>query len=279
MICSGETFNIGLTTSITGATVTYSWTTSVSGSVSGASGGTGNTISQTLTNNSDEIGVVTYIITPYIGDCSGTAVTATVTVAPRGKVTPLNNITYCHNEVTPITTFSTSIANGTVTYAWTNSNTNIGLVSSGITEIPSFTAKNANSAPIHGTIKVTPTNNYSEGANSVTCVGQPMNFNIFVNPLGQVNPISDLTVCDADHAVVNFSTTSTGGTTTYAWEHTNTTIGLATPGSGNISFTATNIENNQINSVFTVTPTFIYNDKTVVVILKTLPFMLIQEER
>ena len=265
LVCSGNPFRINLGTTITGATVRYRWTISVYGSVTGASNSPPNYansyITQTLNNTSDSAGSVTYTITPYINGtpCSGPPITAKVTVAPRGKVTTISPVTYCHGDLTAEITFNTSIKDGIVTYRWTNSNSNIGLDTAGNTKISSFTAQNLTTAPIFGIIRVTPTNTYTYGGNTVTCTAlTPMSFNIYTNPFGQVDSIPDFTVCDGDVTEINFTTNRTGGNTTYMWNHHNSAIGLTTLlGSGNPPiFTATNGGNFPIHSNFTVTPTF-----------------------
>ncbi|MDP4240878.1 MAG: PKD domain-containing protein, partial [Bacteroidota bacterium] len=64
-ICSGSTSNIGLSTTITGATVTYSWTAALSsGTATGFTDGSGSTIAQTLINTTNSPAVVRYTITP-----------------------------------------------------------------------------------------------------------------------------------------------------------------------------------------------------------------------
>jgi gliding motility-associated-like protein len=82
-----------------------------------------------------------------------------------------------------------------------------------------------------------------------------------VNPSGQVNTISDELVCNGGNTTaVNFSTTNTGGTTTYTWTNNNIAIGLATSSGGNAtgipSFVATNTTNAPITGTITVTPTY-----------------------
>jgi gliding motility-associated-like protein len=84
---------------------------------------------------------------------------------------------------------------------------------------------------------------------------------VIVNPSGQVNTISDEVVCNGGNTTaVNFSTTNTGGTTTYTWTNDNPAIGLASSSVGNVpglpSFVATNTTTSPITGTITVTPTF-----------------------
>ncbi len=84
-ICSGESTAIALSATVSGTT--YHWTASLtSGTVSGFASGSGTTIDQVLTNQGASPGVVTYLITPVAGSCTGTTVTFPVTVNPGETV-------------------------------------------------------------------------------------------------------------------------------------------------------------------------------------------------
>lgn len=139
------------------------------------------------------------------------------------------------------------------TFAWTNSNTAIGLVASGSGDIPAFTATNTGTTAIVATITVTPTLNGT--------VGTPSSYTITVTP-STPNPSTptvtvpaNITVTDKGTvAATSFTITPTGGT--FAWTNSNTAIGLSASGSGNIpSFTATNTGTTAITATITVTPT------------------------
>lgn len=78
-ICSGSTVNLTFQASSPG--VTFSWTVAPNG-VSGASAGSGNSLSQTLTNSGLGGGFVDYIITPKQGVCNGIPQTVRVVVNP-----------------------------------------------------------------------------------------------------------------------------------------------------------------------------------------------------
>ena len=83
-ICSGETLNISLNSSIPGTT--YYWTVNAAG-VMGATAGNNNTtgiINQTLhtINAGPYNGQVVYTITPYLNGCLGNPMTITVNVYP-----------------------------------------------------------------------------------------------------------------------------------------------------------------------------------------------------
>ncbi len=82
-ICSGANTNIALTASVAS---TFTWTIgTITGTVSGASAGSGSTISQVLTSSGNG-GTVVYNVTPVstVGNCTGAiyAITVTVNTAP-----------------------------------------------------------------------------------------------------------------------------------------------------------------------------------------------------
>jgi RHS repeat-associated protein len=73
--------NIGNPNNIPG--ISFAWTvSSQSSNISGAQGGSGNSIVQTLTNSTSANGSVTYSITPSGSGCTGLAASVTVTVFP-----------------------------------------------------------------------------------------------------------------------------------------------------------------------------------------------------
>ncbi len=137
------------------------------------------------------------------------------------------------------------------TFAWTNSNTAIGLAASGSGNVPLFTTTNAGTTAIIATITVTPTLNGTAGTSSF--------YTIIVNPIAPI--IATVTVPaniaitkGSTVATTNFVSTPTGAT--FTWTNSNTTIGLAASGSGNVpSFTATNAGTTAIVATITVTPT------------------------
>ena len=78
-ICTGESTNIPLFGNEPG--IMFHWTaTLTSGNIAGFSADSGQVINQILINNGATAGVVTYHITPKIGDCAGTQVDYAVTV-------------------------------------------------------------------------------------------------------------------------------------------------------------------------------------------------------
>ncbi|MCF8269192.1 MAG: Ig-like domain-containing protein [Crocinitomicaceae bacterium] len=102
--------------------------------------------------------------------CQGTdQVTVTVNASPT--VNAINSQTLCAGASASAVTFSGTAG---ATYAWVNSNPSIGLSASGSGNIAGFTATNATTNPITGTITVTPS--------QAGCTGTPQTYSYSINP-------------------------------------------------------------------------------------------------
>jgi gliding motility-associated-like protein len=256
-VCAGDTIaSVLFSTQNSGGTTTYNWTNTAT-SIGLAASGTGDIASFIGTNTGNAPVSATITVTPIFSNsnnCSGTPMTFTITVNPAAKVTTVSPKTICNGNSLAAITFATTNTGGATTYSWTNDMPSIGLGATGTGTIPAFLATNTGSSPVVATLVVTP----SYTNNGVTCTGAATNFTITVNPSAQVNAIANQTVCNGTNTTaIAFATTSTGGTTTYAWTNSNTAIGLAASGTGNINaFNATNPSANPITATLTVTPLY-----------------------
>jgi len=231
------------------AGTTYTWNNSNPG-IGILASGTGSTIpSFTATNTGTTAISGTITITPTAGSCPGSQQTAIITVNPTPilTVTPTAQ-TVCNGSNTTAEVFLSTVA-GT-TYTWNNSNTTIGILSSGSgSTIPSFTATNTGTTPISATITVTPTAGSCPGAQQTAII--------------TVNPTPTLTVTPTAQTVCNNANTtaevflSTVAGTTYTWNNSNPAIGILASGTGSTipSFTATNTGTAPISGTITVSPT------------------------
>jgi len=257
VVCNGASSSVTFATTNTGGTTTYAWTNTTT-SIGLAASGTGNIASFTATNTGTSAVVATIVVTPTYTNgavgCAGSSKTFTITVNPSGQVNQPADQIVCNATSTTTVTFGTTNTGGTTTYAWTNNTPGIGLLASGSGNIASFTAVNTGTTPVVATIVVTPT--FTNG--SVGCAGPTKTFTITVNPTGQANQPANQVVCNTGAtAAVTFGTTSTGGTTTYAWTNDTPGIGLLASGTGNIaSFTAVNTGTSPVVATIVVTPTF-----------------------
>lgn len=233
---------------LTGSTIpntVYNWTNSNPGVGLASTTGTGNIPSFIATNSSN--GPISTIITviPFSNACSGTPFPIVIKVNPIPAVDPVNSLEVCGNTLTGPINFSGSPLAGTL-YQWTNDNTNIGLPATGSGSIAAFTISNFNNVPVVANFIVTPLSN--------TCFGLPISFSILVKPSPQVDLVGDQALCTNLLTTPILFSGSTVAGTEYRWTQTNNAVGL-TPisGTGNItSFTAANLSNIPITSMFTV---------------------------
>ena len=221
-LCSGISGSIGAA-AIAGNTYLWSPTTGLSSSTSANP-------TVTITN-----GGATTITTTYTVTTTNTATTCTstdvviVTVKPKPVVIVPANISQCAGPLVAASSFTSTPAGAT--FAWTNSNTAIGLASgSGTGNVPSFTGTNTTSSPITSTITVTPTLN--------GCTGLPVSYTITINP----QPTSTFTQSANQCLTGNsFTFTNTGSTTgcTYSWNFGGGGASPATSTSNNQTVTFT----------------------------------------
>ena len=249
LLCNGSaTTAVNFNGPVSGAF--YTWTNNQP-SIGLASVGSSNIPSFIATNTGTAPVVATVTVTGnYTNNgvtCTGPSVTFTYTVNPTPSVNTIADQTVCNNTATAAVTIAGPVP-GTV-YNWTNNNTSIGLAASGIGNIGSFNAINNTAAPVTATITVTPTFT----ANGLSCSGTPVTFNITVNPRPTVNGVANQVLCaGSSTAAVTF--TGNVLATTFSWTNSNTAIGLAASGTGNIpSFVATNTTNAPISGTITVT--------------------------
>ena len=200
LLCSGVSGTIGAAST---AGLTYLWSPAT-----GLSSSTASNPTVTLTNNTAANTTTTYTVTTTNTSttCTSTDIVV-VTVKPVPVVTVPANISQCAGTVITAPAF-TSTPSG-ATFAWTNTNPSIGLPANGTGSLPSFTGTNTGTAPISGTISVTPTFN--------GCPGLPVTFTITVNP----QPVSTFTQsanqCLTGNSFTFTNTAPTGAGYTQSW--------------------------------------------------------------
>ena len=117
-VCTGNSPNISLSSNIAGTT--FTWTV-VQNNVSGASGGTGTLINQALSLTGSTIGTAIYTIIPSRSQCTGNAITVTVTVNPL-PAPVLSNGKICIDKSTGTTvrsfTLNTQLGNANYSFEW-----------------------------------------------------------------------------------------------------------------------------------------------------------------
>lgn len=231
-ICPGGNANITATT-VPDAT-NYSWT--------GPGGFTATGQNVLAISPPTTPGTYDYVVTATVP--AGTCASTTSIVVYEPPTIQLNDTIVCNSTIMAETVLASTPVGAT--FAWTNSNPTIGLAASGTGNIPAFTATNSTLAPIQATISVTATLN--------GCAGPTSTFVITVLPTPIVDPITNIAQC-VGSTVNEVAFTSSILSLTYNWTNSETGIGLAANGTGNIpSFTATNANPTPLVSSISVTP-------------------------
>ena len=279
-ICSGGATDIVLRSTV--SSTDFAWTVSNSPAVTWTSApadgsrvnGNNTSIDQTLAHTASFPTTVTYAIIPAgpaPTSCPGPEITRTVVVNPSAQVNDPANQVHCNGVEVSAFDFSTDREVGTTTYAWTNSNTSIGLGSSGTGNLPAFTATNSGTAPISATITVTPTFTYG-GQN---CSGPSQTFTITVNP----TPVLSSTLTPSDvcsNIAFTYTPTSLTAGTTFSWERQDApgiTTTAPTTGADGISQVLRNLTSAiiQVTYRYTLTANGCSNAQDVVVNIKPEP--------
>ncbi|WP_321370370.1 HYR domain-containing protein [uncultured Draconibacterium sp.] len=248
-ICSGENIT---TIHITGTTpgTNFNWERDHAEVTGIATVGAGD-ISGTLTNPGTSSVTVTFTITPEANGCTGTPITARVTVYPEPVVilSPETQIRCSGEAISSIVPSSTSGG----TFTWTRDHVSevTGVADSGIGAVPTSTVTNTTNAPITVSFIFIPTAN--------GCEGIPDTATVLVNPTPYIIDTS-VTICNDG----SFDVLPVDGTygvvpvgTTYEWTVNSTTGGIsgAADGSGtSISGTLSNSTNSTQYVTYAVTP-------------------------
>jgi gliding motility-associated-like protein len=269
------------TTALTGnysSGMTYVWNLSgPSIGLSPISGTTSNIPAFTANNTGTSAIVATVTVTPSYTitnvnsgsnlTCTGTATTAfTFTINPIPDMPAFISpqlFVFCEDDQA-LVPFTANISTG-MSYNWTNDNTQIGVAASGTSASPglSFTAVNNLSnpnQPLTSNFYVTPV--YTN--QGLSCPGAAEFFAITINPLPDVNPLADTTLCATTTGYNQYSSFNpiNGPGTSYVWTNTNPAIGLPSSGTGDFYFTSTNTTLVPISGTVSVTPTYTNNNVT-----------------
>ncbi len=176
-------------------------------------------------------------------NCTGTPINISVTVnsIPEVSVTP--NQVVCNNDTAADIIFQALVSS--TTFAWTNTNDQIGIPASGTdAQIAGFPRTNNTDAPIQGVITVVPSSN--------GCVGAASTFTVVVNPTPRItNSLLPIPVCDNTPFTIVQNSPTVGGVT-FAWSRAAVTgiANAAATGTGDISETLVNTTPDQVAVVY-----------------------------
>ncbi|MBK9478280.1 MAG: gliding motility-associated C-terminal domain-containing protein [Bacteroidetes bacterium] len=243
LVCSDATVPV-INFSSTPAGGSFSWNTATTSIGIAASGV--NSIPSFTAINAGTTSVTSSInVSVELNGCIGNTGQFDITVKPKPQAVVPANSSHCSGATVAAVSFSSTPVGAT--YTWTNNLTAIGLGASGSGNVSSFIASNLTAAAHTGTISVTPTLN--------GCIGDAGNYTITVAPKATVVVPANQTVCDGG-SVNATSLTSVPPGATYTWTNSNTSIGLAAGGNGDVpTFLGTNPSSSLISGTITVTPT------------------------
>ncbi|MBK7212006.1 MAG: HYR domain-containing protein [Bacteroidales bacterium] len=200
-ICSGASTSISLLANIPSS---FAWTIgTITGSITGASAGSGSSINQALTNPSSLTdGSVEYLIVPTssAGSCIGTSTSIIVTVHPLPVVTSLNTYSICSGSTVNISLTSSISSNfswaiGTITGSVSGYSSGVGAT------INQTLVNSSSSNPGSVQYIVTPTSTGN------SCQGNPYTITVAVNPIPTVTAgVSSSSVCPG--STVNLTSSS-----------------------------------------------------------------------
>ncbi|TAH27128.1 MAG: hypothetical protein EAZ07_02530 [Cytophagales bacterium] len=242
-ICSGSATAINLTSNITGAT--FTWTSPSVTNITGNSNGNGNAISQTLTNASNLVVTVNYLVTATANTCAGNPTNIAVSVNPTPNVTSANAYSICSGNTTAINLTSDVVG---ATYTWTSSPV-VGIVGNadGSGSAINQGLSNNTDAPINIIYSVTPTAN--------SCLGNIQNITVTVNPRPSLTNSLVADICSGGTTNISLSSNVSGAT--FTWTSA-AVVGISGNSNSNgalIAQTLTNSTSNPIDVNYSVTAT------------------------
>ncbi|MCA2762428.1 MAG: gliding motility-associated C-terminal domain-containing protein, partial [Cytophagales bacterium] len=226
--CPTDAVSIPLGSNVGGASINWTNTNPLIGL--GVSG-TGNINFTAPANNTGSNIVGTISVSATNLSCTsagGNTKTFTITIKPTPIVASVSDVTVCSGATVPAIGFSANTG-GSETFTWTNDNAAVGLSLGSTGNIASYTAPvNTTGTPFVGNFTVTATKN--------GCSGPAQTFRININPEPVVDLVANQSFCAGEPINIPFSSNVAGSS--FTWTNTNTLIGLASTGGGNIVYIA-----------------------------------------
>ncbi|MBN2698195.1 MAG: PKD domain-containing protein [Bacteroidales bacterium] len=218
-ICTGSSTDIDISSSVSGAT--FSWTVDPNsvGATAGSGGPNTHTIQQTLTNTGTSPVSVVYHITPtgpaptFI---EGTTQDITVTVYPEPLALPVNNApSICNGSSTDID-LDSDVTGTTFTWTVTDPSGASGAAASATPRPIGYTIvqalSNSGNTPVTVTYNITPT-----GPLPTQCVGDPVQVDVIIEP----TPVANITnaapvICSGEETDITLNASVAGSTFVYS---------------------------------------------------------------
>ena len=194
--------------------IVYSWSVTNAAAIGVTASGVTNTIPGFTFNanntGSDIVGVVT--VTATLNSCTSAVMSFNITLKARPVLSAQTNVVYCPGEAISILFVSNASSS---TISWTNSNTAIGIGSSGFGDLNFTAPPNNTPSDVVGNISVLASKN--------GCVSNPLNFIITIRPSPQFTITNTTTnICEGtstnitlnsitSNAVITLSAVNYGG--------------------------------------------------------------------
>lgn len=224
-VCPGQSISVGpFVSNVAGSSFTWTNSEPLIGVAASGTDSIPTVLAAANYTSSSRVGTI--VVSASKDGCTSSSMTFTITVKPTPVVTQLDSIKACPGESVASSSFTSSVAGSD--FAWTNTNTAIGLAASGIGNIIPYAApSNVSGSSYIGIISVTATRN--------SCASAPMSFQIRIKPKPVINPQPDISVCPSDSVKpLSFSANTNGGEI-FSWTNDNTLTGLAPSGTGDIT--------------------------------------------
>lgn len=229
-VCAGvATTKVSFISSLPGTT--YTWTNS-NPAIGLPASGTGDSVGSFIPVNPGP-GIINATITirSFAAGCNGSPITFNITVRPSPLVRRPNVNPYCAGANASINLVSIPPAGAT--FAWTNTNTAIGLGASGTGTPISFVSANSTNDSLVAFI--------SAHATSGGCTGPDSTFRVVVYPKPLATTVPDQVACNGTNTSDIIFTSNVPGST-FDWTNSDGTIGIGTSGTGDIlAFPAVNV--------------------------------------
>jgi gliding motility-associated-like protein len=184
-ICSGDQTDINITSNL--ANMSFVWLVQAPNTINGEAPGSGSNIDQTLTNSGNTLDTAVYLVSVSAYQCPGLPQSVPVIVTPVITAGQVMDTAFCPGVLVNLPDYQT-VPPGAL-LQWTNSNTNIGLASSGTGQVMNFTSAASNGQNTSGTITVEATYNNCTNAidTFVIQVNANPTFTEFINPTSGLN--------------------------------------------------------------------------------------------
>ncbi|TCJ14218.1 PKD domain-containing protein [Flaviaesturariibacter flavus] len=249
-VCSGQPLSYTISSTVAGATFTWSRAAVAGISNPAVSGQTGSPVSETLVNTGTAPVDVVYSIVASFGGCASAPFTYTVTVTPAPSVTSAATATVCSGAAQSYT-LTASFA-GT-TFTW-NRAAVAGISNAAVSNATgnpiTEALVNSTNAPINVTYIIQTTAN--------GCPGAPFNYVVTVNPVAAVTSAATGTVCSG--APQNYAITGNAVGAIFTWSRT-AVAGISNGAVSNVAGSTinealVNTTGSPVAVIYTIAPSF-----------------------